>query len=111
MKNWQMTYRDKIKNNKFLKTIGNPFVFIFLIFLVWIVFIDENSYLFHYKTLNPEIDKLETDKIYYQTEIKKDKKKIKLLENPKTLDKFAREKYKMKKENEEIFIIEYDTVY
>lgn len=83
---------------------------IFLVFLVWILFIDENSYLFHYQTLNPEIEKLEKDKKYYQTEIKKDKKKIEQLENPETLDKFAREKYKMKKENEEIYIIEYDTI-
>ena len=41
--------------------------------------------------------------------MKSDRKKIEQLENPETLDKFAREKYKMKKEDEEIYIIEYDT--
>lgn len=100
----------KIKKNKFVKFISNPFVLIFLVFLIWILFIDENSYLFHHKTLNPEIEKLENDKNYYQTEIDADKKKIKQLENPKSLDKFAREKYKMKKENEDIYIIEFDTL-
>lgn len=100
----------KLKNNKALKILSNPFMLIFLVFLVWILFIDENSYLFHYKTLNPEIEKLEEDKSYYKTEIEADKKKIEALENPETLDKFAREKYKMKKEDEEIFIIEYDTI-
>ncbi len=100
----------KISQNKTFKILSNPFILISLVFIVWIVFIDENSYLFHYKTLNPELDKLEKDKKYYQLEIKKDRKKIKDLQNPESLDQFAREKYKMKKENEEIFIIEYDTI-
>ena len=39
-----------------------------------------------------------------------EKEKIEQLENPETLDKFAREKYNMKKEDEEIYIIEYDTL-
>lgn len=99
-----------LKKNKTFKILSNPFMLIFLVFLVWILFIDENSYLFHYKTLNPEIEKLEKDKKYYQTEIEKDKKKIEQLENPETLDKYAREKYNMKKEDEEIYIIEYDTI-
>lgn len=100
----------KLKENKFIKIISNPFVFIFLIFLIWILFIDENSYLFHYETLNPEIEKLEDDKNRYRSEIKIDTKKIDQLEDPETLDKFAREKYKMKKENEDIYIIEFDTL-
>jgi len=100
----------KLKENKFIKVISNPFVLIFLVFLIWILFIDENSYLFHHKTLNPEIEKLEDDKNYYQSEIESDKDKINILENPESLDKFAREKYKMKKENEDIYIIEFDTI-
>jgi len=100
----------KLKENKFIRIISNPFLLIFIVFLIWILFIDENSYLFHHKTLNPEIEKLENDKNYYQTEIKADKKKIDQLEDPESLDKFAREKYKMKKENEDIYIIEFDTI-
>ena len=100
----------KLKKNKFIKIISNPFIIILLVFLVWILFIDENSYLFHHKALNPEIEKLEDDKNYYQTEIQNDRKKIKQLENPDSLDRFAREKYKMKKENEDIYIIEFDTL-
>ena len=99
-----------IKENKAFKILSNSFMLIFLVFLIWILFIDENSYLFHYKTLNPEINKLEGDKKYYETEIESDRTKIEQLENPETLDKFAREKYNMKKEDEEIYIIEYDTL-
>lgn len=100
----------KLKGNKFFRIISNPFLLIFLVFIIWILFIDENSYLFHYKTLNSEIEKLEDDKNYYQTEIKSDKEKIDKLEDPEALDKYAREKYKMKKENEDIYIIEFDTL-
>lgn len=100
----------KLKENTIIKILSNPFVIILLVFLVWILFIDENSYIFHARTLNPEIEKLEADKKYYQTEIESDREKIKLLEKPESLDKFAREKYKMKKDNEEIYIIEFDTI-
>ncbi|NNL15040.1 MAG: septum formation initiator, partial [Flavobacteriaceae bacterium] len=55
-----------------------------------------------------EIDDLENEKDYYQREIKKDKKEIKKLSDSDGLEKFAREKYYMKKENEEIYIIEYE---
>ncbi|WP_366139258.1 septum formation initiator family protein [uncultured Lutibacter sp.] len=78
-------------------------------FLVWMVFFDENSYLNH-REFNKEIEKLKNEKEYYQNEINSDKELIKNLDDKKELEKFAREEYKMKKENEEIYIIEYDTI-
>ena len=72
------------------------------------VFFDENSILIHYE-FNKEINKLKNEKNYYKTEIVKDKNIIDSLKNPKQLEKFAREKYHMKKENEDIYIIKYDT--
>ena len=73
------------------------------------VFFDENSLLNH-REFNKEIDKLTNEKEYYKKEIKQDKELIDKLENSEELEKFAREEYKMKKENEEIYIIEYDTL-
>ncbi len=99
----------QIKNNKAVRFFSNRYVLIFIIFLIWMTFGDENSFLLD-REFNKEIDKLETDKNFYQTEINADKKKIEKLENPEQLDKYAREKYNMKKENEDIYIIEYDTV-
>ena len=56
--------------------------------------------------MRAELKKLKTQKKFYVDEIKKDKEKLRELRtNPKTLEKFAREKYLMKKENEEIFVI------
>lgn len=82
---------------------------ILLAFIVWMLFFDENSYLTH-RELDKEIKKLESETNYYKKEIKKDKKMIEDLNNPKTLEKFAREKYKMKRKKEEIYLIEFDTI-
>lgn len=70
-------------------------------------FFDANSWLIHHE-LNSEIDALENEKDYYNREIKKDNKAIKELSTEEGLERFAREVYYMKKENEVIFIIEYE---
>ncbi len=97
----------KGKNNKLLKYFKNVFILIFAVFAVWMLFFDTNSFLTHWE-LNNDIDDLEDEKEYYNREIKKDNKEIKKLSNEEGLEKFAREKYYMKKENEEIYIIEYE---
>lgn len=71
------------------------------------LFLDNYSYLDH-RVLNKEIDELEDNKTYYQEEIKKDKGQIKKLKNPAQIEKYAREKYYMKRENEDIYIIEFE---
>lgn len=80
---------------------------ILLIFLVWMLFFDGNSYLIH-RELNQEKNKLEGNKAYFSKEIRQDKAQIKMLEDSVQLERFAREEYFMKKENEEIYIIEYE---
>jgi cell division protein FtsB len=72
-------------------------------------FMDENSFLNH-RELDKEINKLEKANEYYRSEMKKDKKILKNLENPDSLEKFAREEYKMKRKDEDIYIIEFDSV-
>jgi len=94
-------------NSKYLKPFKNIFILIVVLFAVWMLFFDANSYLIH-KELNTEINELEAEKEYYNKEIQKDKKAIKELSNDLGVEKLAREKYYMKKANEEIFIIEYE---
>jgi len=84
-------------------------VIILIAFIIWMLFFDENSYLIH-RELNTEIKKLEESTKYYKKEIKKNKKMMDNLNNPKSLEKFARETYKMKKKNEDIFIVEFDSI-
>ncbi|TYC10670.1 septum formation initiator [Bizionia gelidisalsuginis] len=89
-----------------LKYFKNIFVLITLGFVIWMLFLDSNSYLIHYD-LNEEIDELENEKEYYRKEIIKDNKAIKELKREEGLEKFAREAYYMKRVNEDIYIIEY----
>jgi cell division protein FtsB len=60
------------------------------------------------RVLNKQIQGLEDNKKYYQEEIKKDKQNIKLLKNPDHIEKYAREKYYMKKDSEDIYIVEFE---
>ena len=90
-----------------LSIFKNIFILIFVVFAVWMLFFDTNSLLTHLE-LNKEMDDLENEKKYYKREIKKDDKELDKLSKDEGLEKFAREKYYMKKEKEEIYIIEYE---
>jgi cell division protein DivIC len=103
-----MTFKQ-FKNKTIVKFITNRYVIIMSIFIVWMVFFDENSWLNH-REFDKEINKLKSEEDYLNSEIKHDKELINKLENKEELEKFAREEYHMKKENEEIYLIEYDTL-
>lgn len=90
-----------------LKILANRYVIVFAFFLVWMFFLDNTSYIEH-SVLNKQLDKLEDNKKYYQNEIKKDAENIKLLKNKDHIEKYAREKYYMKRDSEDIYVIEFD---
>ncbi|TXG39012.1 FtsB family cell division protein [Seonamhaeicola maritimus] len=93
--------------HKFFKPLKNIFILILVAFAVWMLFFDANSWIIHHE-LNTDIKDLEDEKEYYKKEIEKDNRAIKKLSTEDGLEKFAREEYYMKRENEEIFIIEYE---
>lgn len=95
------------KYSKFLSPFKNVFIVILIIFCIWMLFFDTHN-LFLHRELNKEINKLEQEKEYYKKEIDKDKKELKSLSNDEGVEKYGRERYKMKKENEEIYLIEYE---
>ena len=102
---------NKLKNlivkYPFLKIIVNRYILVLIFFLIWMLFLDNYSDLEH-RVLNQEIDEIEDNIDYYKSEIKKDSASIKHLKNNDRVEKFAREKYYMKRENEDIYIIEYE---
>lgn len=99
----------EIKEKPAFKILTNLYLVILTIFVVWMLFLDENSYLTH-REFNKEIDELETWIKYHKQRIKEDKQTIKNLRDSLELERYAREKYLMKKENEDIYLIEFDTV-
>ncbi|WP_281226496.1 FtsB family cell division protein [Flavobacterium aquiphilum] len=103
--------KNPFKEKPWYKTLSNKYVWVSLSFLTWMIFLDNYSY-FEHRFLNKQIDELEENASYYQNEIKKDEEKIKQLKNPLQIEKYAREKYFMKKDSEDIYIIEFkgDTI-
>ncbi len=98
-----MSYTQK----SWFRFISNKYVLVTLFFIVWMLFLDNYSW-FNSRVLNSQIDEMEDNKKYYQDEIRKDTKSIKLLKNPDQIEKYAREKYFMKRDSEDIYIIEYE---
>ena len=96
---------NKIKKSKIFKLLSNIYVFTSLVFFIWIFFIDSNSVLVNLKLSN-ELKELKERKLLLEKQIEIDKQIISNLNNPDSLEKYAREKLYMKKENEKIFIID-----
>lgn len=89
----------------FKKYINNKYFYTGLIFLVWMVFFDQENFIEQYR-LSSNLDDLRAKKTYYQDEIANNEKAIYELENDSSqIEKFAREKYFMKRDNEEVFVI------
>ena len=103
-----MKFKD-LRKKPWFRIISNKYVLIILVFAGWMFFLDTNSWFIHHE-LDEEINELQDNKNYYQTEIAKDKAVIEKLQDSVELEKFARQKYYMKRPNEDIYIIEYDTV-
>ncbi len=95
-----------IKKKKWFGLVSNMYVLVLTVFLIWMVFFDTNSLLIHLE-LKKEIKNLEKQQEFLKVQIAKDKKIIEQLSDPKELEKFAREKYYLKKKDEEIYLIEY----
>jgi cell division protein FtsB len=104
MKNW---YENLLLQYPFLKFLGSKYTLVFLFFTVWMLFLDNQSYL-DQRILNKQIDELEDNKTYYKEEIAKDEQSIKKLNNPGQTERYAREKYYMKRDSEDIYIIEFE---
>ena len=97
---------NKIIESKFFKLLSNLYILTSLVFFIWIFFIDSNSILVNLE-LKKEINELNERKSLLEKQIETDKKIISNLKNPDSLEKYAREELFMKKDNEEIYIIEF----
>lgn len=96
----------KLRNKKWFRIASNKYLIVLVVFIFWMLFIDSNSWLIHHE-LNTEVSDLKKSQKYYLDEITGDKTIIQKLNDSVELEKFARQEYYMKRENEEIFIIEY----
>ena len=86
--------------------LKNKFLLAGTAFVLWIVFFDENDLILQSRR-KAELKELKASKAYYIQEIEKERKVLEeLRSNPAAIEKFAREQYMMKRDNEDLFIIE-----
>lgn len=89
----------------FLRFFKNKYLFATFFFVVWVLFFDHNN-LIERAHLIHDVNQLEQDRDYYIERIKQDSARlIELMSSPENLEKFAREQYLMKADNEDIFVI------
>ncbi len=85
--------------------LKNKYILAPMMMIIWMVFFDSHNWI-KQNRLQSEIKDLQEKKEFYQSEIKKDSIALHdLTNNPLTQEKIAREKYLMKKENEDIIVI------
>ncbi|MDB4924970.1 septum formation initiator family protein [Mucilaginibacter sp.] len=83
----------------------NKYFLLSLAFVVWMVFFDKNDLLSQYQ-YHQEVSKLKQERDFYKLQTAKVSKDLdELTSNPEKLEKFAREKYLMRKDNEDVFVI------
>ena len=100
-KNEMRQYLDRIPS-----WLKNKYVLTVLCFGIWVLFIDDRDFVTtHFRHLN-ELHKLEARKVYFEEQIKTVRKELdQLKSNPATLEKYARERYLMKRDNEDLFVV------
>lgn len=93
-------YADKIPpvfRNKYFLTLA--------IFIIWLILLDSNNLVDRYRQLS-DLRKLKAEKEYYIKKIEADRSKLNELKTDNhNLEKFAREQYRMKKKDEDLYIV------
>ena len=100
-----MQNENKPSSRKLFQRFANKYTFVGLLLVNWIALFDKNRFIDRLQ-LRSKINQLENEQKLYREKIEEDKrKKEELLGSRDNLEKFAREQYLMKKENEDNFII------
>ena len=100
-----MAKKRSFRNGTFFKVSTNRYLLAAISLLIWLSFFDRNDFLTTY-SYRQKLNDLRAEKSYFEKEIEKNRAYIERLEtNPENLERFAREKYLMKKDDEDIFVI------
>jgi cell division protein DivIC len=85
--------------------LRNKYLLTIIIFIIWLAFLDSNNLISTHKEMK-NLRKLKADRDYYVQRIEEDKRKLyELKTDNQNLEKFAREQYRMKKPDEDLYII------
>jgi len=90
---------------RLVNLLKNKFFLLTVAFVVWMLFFDKNDLFSQFKD-HQEVAKLKKERDFYKKETDKVSKDLdELTSDPHKLEKFAREKYLLKKSNEDVFVI------
>lgn len=100
-----MNFKLALNMKRAVDLLKNKFFLVTVVFIVWMLFFDKNDLYSQYKQ-RQQLNKLEQERDFYTKETAQVSKELdELTSNPAKLEKFAREKYLMKKANEDVFVI------
>jgi cell division protein DivIC len=86
--------------------LTNKYLLTSVAFVLWITFFDDKDLLTQ-RERNSELKEMQESKAYYLSEIAREKKALEELKsNPAAIERLAREKYLMKRDNEDLFLVE-----
>lgn len=94
---------------RFLSIITNKFLIVSVAFLLLMLFFDQHDW-FTQRESSRELDKMNENIEYLQTEVKRMQTELSELDKPEKLEQYAREKYHEKKDGEDVYLIMHDTV-
>jgi len=100
-----MKFTEPISMKRLINLFKNKFFLVTLAFIVWMIFFDKND-LFSQYEYRTQVNKLKKERDFYKAQTDQVTKELnELTSNPQQLEKFAREKYLMKKDNEDVYLI------
>lgn len=89
----------------FFEKLKNKYILTITLFVIWVSFFDQHNLIDRFEDIH-KLNQLNKEKVYFQKKIEEDKKRLKeLMSDNEDLEKFARETYFMKKDNEDVFVV------
>jgi cell division protein FtsB len=86
--------------------LRNKYALTLMVFIVWMFFFDDRDIITTHFRYRKELNDLEKSKAIYTQKIEETRQELEKLQNdPNILEKYARERYRMKKDNEDLYII------
>jgi cell division protein FtsB len=100
-----MKFKEPISMKRLINLFKNKFFLVTLAFVVWMIFFDKND-LFSQYEYRTQVNKLKKERDFYKAQTDQVTKELnELTSNRQQLEKFAREKYLMKKDNEDVYLV------
>ncbi|HEX8021577.1 FtsB family cell division protein [Mucilaginibacter sp.] len=94
-----------VSMKRLIDLFKNKFFLVTMAFVVWMIFFDRND-LFSQYQYHQQVKKLRLERDFYKAQTDQVTKELKeLTTNPQQMEKFAREKYLMKKANEDVYVV------